>query len=488
MKTLLMAALLLLLNTTAQANLRYNEVTQKSSHNSYSRDEGILDQLVFHRIRSIEFDLFRGKIGRAGISRDWYVYHTPVFDTGTNCDKFSNCLRELQIFDQQIPQHEVVTVWFDIKDGFSSGQTAQDLDNLIKSYINPNDILKPSDLYNACPNANNLKQAVTGSCNWPTLSSLKGKWMFVITDPSYADGRSNRLGFTSASVDSNSDVDSSSKIFFNTDNTSQSLGRHIHINNFVSRRYVVNNSSGFINAKNAWVHHIATDKVNYVQDTWAKTHNSYGYPFTCINQNCSSNQESDSIIGIKVNSEDIWGSQDHFSFQYQNKGTANGRWQTAINVPSSHVDKFAKGCVMARAALSDDSPYFAVCRLADNNKLAVQYRDYYGNNSGSKNVTISDASGIAQEDLTYVKMDVYDNGQCVLGQGSRDGISWTTIMSRCFSYSLKYQGLAASSHGNNKVKFLFSNLRYWNNTLSSGQFTLENIGTVRSASGFQGSF
>ena len=156
-----------LLNFSDTGNLRYNQVQQKSSHNSYSRYEGVIDQLVFHRIRSIEFDIYRGKIGRPGISNDWYVYHTPIVDTGTSCDKLSNCLQELKTFDQMHPDHDVVTVWFDIKDGWRNGiQDPNAFDNLVKQYISADDIMKPSDLLAACPGASNIRQAVTGSCAW----------------------------------------------------------------------------------------------------------------------------------------------------------------------------------------------------------------------------------------------------------------------------------------------------------------------------------
>ncbi|GLR71686.1 Ca2+-dependent phosphoinositide-specific phospholipase C [Agaribacter marinus] len=478
----------LLLSTKVYAQVKYNEISQKSSHNSYSRDEGILDQLVFHRIRSIEFDLHRGKIGRPSINKDWYVYHTPVIDTKTNCDKFSDCLRELQIFDQQIPQHEVVTVWFDIKDGFASGQSAEELDAVIKRFIDEDDILKPSDLFNACESATGLKQTVTGNCNWPSLSSLKGKWIFVVTDTSYASNRPTRLGFSSAAISSINDVGRADKLFFNTNSSSQALAKYIFDSGFITRRYIVNSQNDFNAALGARVHHIATDKINYRRDTWSKTHNHNGYPFLCILHSCQNYTEVDDIIGINVNSEDIWGSSDNFSFQYQNKNQANGRWEAAVNVASSHVDPFAKSCLMARAELSAQSPYFAVCRLSDNGPLVTQYRMRYGDRTNAKNGTIRNVTGISQNDLSYIKIDVYSNGRCISGQGSRDGISWTTITNQCFNQTLKYQGLAASSHGNNTVKHLFSNPRYWNNTQQKNEFSSRQFGTVRSSTVFQGAF
>lgn len=488
MKTILIATLLSIFANSVFAEIRYNQVQQKSSHNSYSRDEGILDQLIFHRIRSIEFDLYRGKIGRPDITKDWYVYHTPIFDSGTNCDKFSTCLRELQIFDQQVPEHEIVTVWFDMKDGYTSDQNPIDFDRLITKYINANDILKPSDLFAACPSANNLKQTVTGNCKWPTLNSLKGKWMFIVTNSTYGDSGANRLGFSAEAVDSKNDIDNSDRIFFNTGDNDQNITRHAYDKGFVSRRYVLNNQNDFNSAITGKAHHIATDKINYRKDSWSKTHNSLGFPFKCIDISCTNEKENDQIIGVEVNSEDIWGNSDHFSFQYQNKGSQSGRWITAVNVASSHIDKFAKSCLMARQSFSNDSPYFAVCRLADNEGLAVQYRDNFGSSTTVNNKNIGGASGISQADLTYLKIDTWNNGRCVLGQGSRDGKSWTTIASRCFNNTLGYQGLAASSHGNNTVKHLFSNPSFWGNIQKKNDFQHRKIGTVRWYTRYQGTF
>jgi hypothetical protein len=55
-------------------DLRYNEVRQTSSHNAFQRPEGIYDQVVYWRVRSLEIDLHRGKPGRDALKKDWYIY------------------------------------------------------------------------------------------------------------------------------------------------------------------------------------------------------------------------------------------------------------------------------------------------------------------------------------------------------------------------------------------------------------------------------
>ena len=68
------------------SDLRYNEVRQTSSHNSFQRSEGIYDQVVYWRIRSLEIDLHLGKPFRDALKKDWYVYHVAGIDPDTTVD------------------------------------------------------------------------------------------------------------------------------------------------------------------------------------------------------------------------------------------------------------------------------------------------------------------------------------------------------------------------------------------------------------------
>ena len=63
----------------AYEDLRYNEVRQTSSHNAFQRLEGIYDQVVYWRIRSLEIDLHRGKPFRSALKKDWYIYLVPWY-------------------------------------------------------------------------------------------------------------------------------------------------------------------------------------------------------------------------------------------------------------------------------------------------------------------------------------------------------------------------------------------------------------------------
>jgi hypothetical protein len=90
------ALLLLTLGPAAVAQPAYNEVRQKSSHNSYQRAEALLDQLVYHRVRSLERDIHNGKSGWSMVTGNWFVYHTDSTDNATTCHRLSDCLDELR--------------------------------------------------------------------------------------------------------------------------------------------------------------------------------------------------------------------------------------------------------------------------------------------------------------------------------------------------------------------------------------------------------
>ena len=105
-------------------DLRYNEVRQTSSHNAFQRPEGIYDQVVYWRLRSLEIDLHRGKPGRDALKKDWYIYHVAVVDPDTSVDRFSGFLQICRGVQRAIPQHEVITVFLDIKDAFHKTASA----------------------------------------------------------------------------------------------------------------------------------------------------------------------------------------------------------------------------------------------------------------------------------------------------------------------------------------------------------------------------
>jgi hypothetical protein len=496
----------LLASTSALAQPAYNELRQKSAHNSYQRYEALLDQLVYHRIRSIELDIHNGKSGWSKTAGNWFVYHddsTPE----TSCHRLSDCLDELRAFHLANPTHEVVTVWVDLKDAFETDRQPQDLDNQITAHLPAAWLFKPSDVMAGCAGVSNLQSAVTGACTWPAHDQLRGRFIFVFTggDVSSSTSKLNtyvsngatansRMGFVAPDLTSSSAIGSKLYvIFFNMESLYASLATSVHLANFVGRVWGVNDSGTWSTVSKLDVNHIATDKVNYHEDPWAVTHNTLGWPFQCLEGwNCTSNKELVDVIGTEVDSGDIWSSSDSFLFAHEtNSAVTTTTWTTSVSTPNSHVDEWGKACLMVRAGTAANARYFAICRAADNHKLRIQYRSATGGASSSAEVDIVPADTVDQENITFIKLTVqYDGTQtCASGYGSQNGSTWKLVGTQCLSGLLGNQGLAVSSHGSGKVKLLFSNLKRGTTLYRAASFpTKTAIGGATATRVFDGFF
>lgn len=492
--------------TKAAPNRRYNEVQQKSSHNSFQRDEALIDQLVYHRVRSLELDLHTSKGSSWPItSQDWYVYHVDDWDPQTTCHRFSDCLDELRSFHDANPDHEVVTVFLDIKDGWQTSVNPTDLDTRIRAHLPDSMVFKPANwLWNHCSGETTL-QGAAENCGWPWLQDLRGKFIFVLTGSStklnqyvsYGTTDLARTAFVAHQIDDVDDIDAYDYgVFFNikayglTNGSTGDvvLALDVLSRGFVSRAYYLNTHANFYNARAYGVHHLATDRINFERESWSKTHNSSGWPFKCLSSCSTSLEEEHQTIGVEVDSEDIWGSSDHFRFHYEiTSGTHF--WTAAVNTINSHTEDWAKGCLMARQAFSSNSPYFAVCRPNDDHKLRIQWRSSTGGSTSRTDGNIVPNDTVDEESITRVGLYVYNNGTCAAGYGSLDGGSWKLIGYKCFSGPLTRQGLASSSHDGGKIKFLYSDVRKNGVLYSKNLFPYSyNFGTVRSAQVFDGVF
>lgn len=169
-------------------NIAYNKVYQLACHNCYEPLYGnIVD--VFQYTKAIEIDIwdnFQGTgIIHAGnkMNQDWYVKHDIVQKGNINCcgGSFRDCLNRIKDWDNKNPMHDVITIFLDKKENWSDNfetRKPNDLDELILSIIGDEKIFSPSRLLNGRVN---LKDAALYN-NWPSLDSLKGKFIFVITN------------------------------------------------------------------------------------------------------------------------------------------------------------------------------------------------------------------------------------------------------------------------------------------------------------------
>jgi len=453
-------------------NTRYNQVRQKNSHNSYQRKEGYDDQEVYWRIRGVEFDIHNGKgcLGQPNLDGDWYVYHyCNLGGLETSVDKLSDGLDTVNAFRRAVPSHEVMTLFIDLKDNFEDGQSPQDLDDLLSQKLGRESLWGPPDLIAA--SGESTLQAAIAKIGWPLLADLQGKFIVVLTggdveEPGsklnqyVADGAdaNERLGFAAPQIDSSSGIASEPYvIFFNLDEDHRSLGTDVFQAGFVSRTWGLDSQSSWDEAVRLQIHHLATNEVNAGTDPWARTDNAQGYPFQGIEVELESNlAEPGSIYGIEVTSGDIWGEADSFYFAYDQlaSGEIDGRRETFVASPGSHVQEWAKGALLARASLAADAPYFGVIRPATN-ILRVQLRPSAGAETTAHEMAIVPPETVSEKTLIWLRLDVSQGGQMAQGWGSLDGVNWTLIAGASFDQPLAFQGWGASSHGSDAVRFLF---------------------------------
>jgi hypothetical protein len=452
---------------TPYSEIRYNQVRQKSSHNSFQRDEGIYDQMLYWRLRSLEFDLHNGKGTSPSLTGNWYIYHTYGVDDGTSVDKLSDLMTILQGLDRAVPDHEIVTIFLDLKDDFDGSHTPQQLDNLLLNSLGSNRILKPADVA-----PTNDLQAGIRSAGWPHLQSLRGKVVFVLTGGGVNDpgsklnvyvGNGNdaraRTCFIAPKVESTSEIGRHNYVvFFNMEaSKAGSIAPSVFSSGFVSRIYEADSASTFSDMKRDQVHHIATNKVNSIVDPWSRTDNAKGWPFEGIAITVSQSQtEPGTVYGVAAASEDLWGKDDSFYFYYRDGGTSDRTWITFLSSPDSHVEDYAKGSLMARASTDSDAAYFAVVRPGRDHGLRIQYRPKAGDKTKELEEPVATEHTVANDTLGFVKLSLSNGGKYAQGWGSVDGAAWVFLGSYSFSDALKLQGFGTSSHDKDeKVKFLF---------------------------------
>jgi hypothetical protein len=469
-------------------NVPYNRAIAKSIHNSYERFEPLLDQLIYHRVRSLELDIHVRREGAAAPSGEWFVYHEDLpTQRTTSCDQLSDCLGLLAAFHDAIPKHEVVTLFVDLKEGFDGGHQPTDLDGAFAARLGRPNIVTPQDLIKACPGAVTIRDAVTGpKCSFPTLAQLRGKFILVTTGGTACDGNSlvskyggtdprERSAFLGPNVDGSCTAaaydQKPSVVFLNMPLAEKARAQEVISRGLVARIYGggseggLDNASDFQSARTTGANHLATDKVNHEQDGFASTHLTRGFPFTC--EGCAADLiEPGNVIGVRTQSGDQFGTADSAYFAYENDpssatpSTDDVTWSTLVSVPSSHVEGFAKACLIARASADDPgAATVSVCRAFDNHPPRAQVRLTNGAATTSTDASSALFDGISTETPAFLQLAI-KGGSDVTTSVSRDGKTWVPITKTTMSVALPIRGIGVSAHGNNNqsVKALFVNL------------------------------
>lgn len=456
----------------------YNQVRQKSSHNSYQRKEGLPGQALYWRIRSQEIDIHNSNnsSGWPQLNSDWYVYHAAVVDQGTSVNTLKDALMVLKSFQEAVPEHEVMTIWLDLKDDFipERNQTPESLDQLIIDYLGRDNIWGPPDLIGSSANL----QSAIAEDQWPTLKNLQGKFIFGCTTGDLSSPSSvlnqyvengvtanQRLCFVAPQISKSNDITSHDyAVIFNLSSGNTKLAQEVFDAGFVSRVYGLNSKDSWSTAWSSCANHLGTDKVNTEEDEWARTDLAdTGYPFTGVDIVLPNDlTEPGQLYAIKVDSEDIWKREDSFYFQYDDFNTNPGRELTAfIANPQSHVDSWIKGGIMARNGIADDSAYVAVFQTGDE-KIRVQFRENNGDSTSKIDANIPDGvnghSQVGNNTPIWFKLQIDNDGKKVTSSYSINGSDWIEIAQVAVKVPLNLQGLAAASHGDGETKWLFGGM------------------------------
>lgn len=275
-------------------SLSFAHWQQKSVHNAYEQGESVGELLGKHRFHSVEFDIHTGKLGRPSIDADWYVYHIdlPLFD-GSSCRTLSSCLEQVASYHRQDPDHDVLTVFIDLKDAWTEGHTPAKLDERISSAFADDTLLRPADLMARCPGATGLRDAVTQRCTWPSLGELRGKVAVVLTGGDFcseqrwlqqydANGSATeqRLAFIGPDVNDKCPLSSydnaDQAVFFNLSHGALRHAASIARAGLVSRAYYGGMTGGldepdiWYDAVSAGVQFLVTDRIDAARFPWTE--------------------------------------------------------------------------------------------------------------------------------------------------------------------------------------------------------------------------
>jgi len=167
--------------------LLLNEIQMLGSHNSYHVYGQALPIPFFNYtlppleeqldlgVRQFELDIHYNH------GNGLTVYHVPLFDAGTTCEYFTDCLRTLKTWSDNHPGHQPLFLFIEPKDDLDQDKLAghdPELEAEILSVWPRERIIAPDDVRKDYAN---LREAIVTE-GWPTLGESRNKILFICFD------------------------------------------------------------------------------------------------------------------------------------------------------------------------------------------------------------------------------------------------------------------------------------------------------------------
>jgi hypothetical protein len=181
--------------------LTFADLQAKGTHNSYHTITNGIPALQYEHaplgvqledqgVRQFELD-----VAWDLASEGHLVYHLPLIDQGTTCERFTDCARALFDWSSARPGHHPLFVLIETKDGWEDDTGPSRLDALEDELLSvwPRErLVTPADLRRGHAD---LRTALADE-GWPTLGELRGRALFVLHD-----GGARRDAFVAQDLD-----------------------------------------------------------------------------------------------------------------------------------------------------------------------------------------------------------------------------------------------------------------------------------------------
>lgn len=475
----------------SRLDVPYDGVVQRTIHNAYARREPLFDQLAWHDVRSLEIDVHTSRAGERARAGDWFVFHEDVpLARESSCATLASCLAEVQAFRRAVPDHEVLTLFVDIKDGFPAGHTPADLDGALASALGPDSLVTPESLLSRCPGARSVRDAVAGRCRFPSGRELRGKVIVAVTGGSacerasavstYAGEGSEaaraRSAFAASDADAGCPVEQLEAarfdhvVFVNMSFDERARAAQVRARGLVGRVYYgglvggLDTDADFLEARRSGAQLLATDAVNADADRWAIPVS----PSTPVWQGPGVREaEAGDFALLEARSGALGSERDSFFFAFDRSDVRQEEtWSAIFSVPSSHVEAKAETCLMARASTGDDAPFAALCRPFDEGAPRLVVRTQQGGRTTARELDPASAPLTTAESHALFRLHVeapvvLPRGLVathVIAESSADGVTWTPVGAASVAGELPLRGVAAASHGDASVRALVGHL------------------------------